>query len=514
MSDFSPFISFGLAAIVVVGILFCGSAFEHDDYIDGPMATVVRDTRLCSGDTLSMPLRTGEKVRILAYEQDKETMMYTVTTESGMRGEIGVWDVDLPLLLNETEHKDTIRDVRGSFATDVARRPTIDSFSGIGSDGERINLLHSKIRPAIANAEDYRINLTTRACRFVSRERFEQTIFGRNHHYIDSVYPPAVYMLPDGDGFRARLRVGIFDSASGFFSYPEIEYGRDTLARAISYVPFSRPATAAIARHTPMLSEVTDLGLTSFLSRDGVYSGIPVMPTFGALYRIGVALAGILWLFLPLALPAMIIGMLECTPPARVLPNSVVSMITVVVALPAFAYWLLMLIVWDAPWWCLLVMLIAIFWAVFISLEITVGIGEPHSRCPDCHHMWSFDEYDRTHERSSDSEKVIIDPAKRKVGSVTLGFEKRWIETTDEYGHVEKTEPNYYRQFRDFYEQDIYRDTYRTHHYRTYLRCSFCGRLEEGTAQHTEQIGHDFAGICKSSETDLEYIDEDLERKL
>lgn len=495
MSNFSGFLTYAIMVAVIIGGIVCGSIGEYDDYIsDGPLATVVYDTRLCAGDSLTMDLHAGDTVRFLGYDPDRANMRYTVETRSGMRGQLFPWDVDLPLMINEKKYTDTIRHISGRYAVDFAGNAGIDSLSGVGPDGERQDLMHRKIRLAVADAEDYRPNPSPRACRFASRERFELDVLGRGYRFIDSLYAPAVYMLPDGEGFEAKFRTGVFDYASGFFSYPVIKFGRDTIATSISYVPFSRPATAAIARHTPLLTEATDFALTSFLARDSAYDSNPATPGAYALYRLGMSLATVVWLILPLLLSGLTVGLLLFAPPARVIPNWVVAIVTFAVALAVAYYWMLVIIVWDVPWWCLVFMALMCLFSLPLALFLTVGISEPHTRCPNCRNMWTFEELGREYTGTTETLKIVKDPRTREVDAFAVSYDKEWIEETDRYGHVEKSDPAYYLNYNVKLEQDLYRDTYHTHSYRTCERCCVCGRIEHGELEKTEKIGREYAG--------------------
>lgn len=482
---------------------------KYDLKTDGPMLALdggaVMRQRF-DQDTINTRLAAGDSVKVLGIDRSSSGQKWLVETRRGDIGWIDASDLSgvRQIIVDGSDKGDTVS-VKAKWLDAMIYRYVYKN--GEGEETERST---SGFMPAFDGWDDYAYDRDSRAG-VCTQSKFENKTIGKSLAEINRSFGHPVLLRVTSQGFEAQYSWKAFDPSTGTMWLPDVTFGADSVAVAVSFV---RPTERAAGwlKILPFASAIIDCPLTTVAIRSGRYianaNPMPEGMMKVVMYcMIPIVLfAYFLWMFASQTVPVLLMGWLMAIPPLFAwLNDKWLRALMLVLTVVSCYVWVVIMMAWGMfPFWAILIVVIG--WYAF-SLASSPLCTYPHCRCPQCHHMYTIKfDYD---EFEYDEIATGSDVVRGKLLGKRTEKWKTWTRitttTTDRFGNksTSNRDVDVQKHSLDYntYEFIDYKVTYRLDHYTEYYKCRVCGFIEtqprvDWTEIDREQVGTHTAEIA------------------
>lgn len=481
---------------------------------DGPIITLENKAILrqrFDQDTISTALAAGDSVRVLAIDRSSYGQSWLVKTGKGDIGWIDAADLTgIRQIVTDGVNKGDTVSIKALWSTN---RRYVDYYM-YTEDGEEIKESTKDFIPDFKGWEDLQYNVTGRAG-ICSQEKFEKTAGGKSLEDVNKDFGTPVLLHVTPDGLEAQYSWKAFDPKSGEMYIPNVTFGVDSIATAVTFVHPTNCAASWLKR-MPLAVNIIDNPWTSFYIRGARYQMDPSPMISGFVKFLLICLIVLVlfvyfcWMFLMQTVPVLLMGWLIKFPIVfKPLSDKWLKILMFIVMLVCVYIQSVVMMAWGMfPIWTIVIFIMS--WYTF-SLAISPLCTYPHIRCPHCRRLFTI-KFD--HEDFEYSEiKTGFDIVRGKLlGSYKETWQK-WTEvtTTTKYGDGYSTSESHRENVRDMardvniYQYIDYEVKYRLDHYRDYYICSKCGLVEETTPVTSTELDRKIVGTHSGEERGEEY---------
>lgn len=528
MKKFRKFILWlGFVGMLVLWLVvfILPSVFEKTEYktngewIKVRKGTVV-STKILNED-YSYPLNAGDSVRLLGYKFATLTSGCLVETSSGVRGEIQMWMLDVPMLASWGNYcGDTVRLNYPSGLEKEDGRMILTKkgkITGVLSNGEKTdNLVSGDFYPDVPDVFRLKLGNIAGFTTLMSKSKFEKRMKNLDLNSAERMIGPIIFQARKGNGeVVSMFRTHVFDPKDGKFYRPYVTFSADSIAVS-SQFQLTGANSDWILRYIPGASWFFDMPITAFFARSDVYN--PLVNPKGYITEFETILYWVVWVlkkilfvvwlfcfgFIPIRLIDFII--VNCPKVFSFASNKAMSICYLVLPIVLYYFWLMVTLAWGLYW---LLAIVEVIVVGFIIIGSYVYFGSkfwnviPHTRCPNCKHIHTIELVSREFKRSD------IDVEDTTDTSVIGEDKKRWKEYTEVHqgGRVWNENERIHTETTIHERHDKYKDTFRRDRYDARYKCTVCGYKERQIETDSTRIGREYKGSKKTSrkEFDTEY---------
>lgn len=526
LKKFKLWLGFAGLLILWLVVFILPPAFEKTKYkTDGEWIKVRKGTVVYSRigtENFATKLNAGDSVRLLGYKYGSLSSGCLVETSNGERGEIQMWQLDVPMLASWGKYcGDTVRINAPSGLEKVDGRMMLTRKSvitGILPNGEKTeNLVSDAFYPDVPDVFRLKLGNVGDFTRLMSKGKFDKRMKELDLSKAEKEIGPIVFQARKSNGeVVSMFRTYVFDSSNGRFYRPEVTFSGDSVAVSYEFREMQErwPWLLSIL---PAASWIYDLPVTSYFARTDLYD--PLVNPKGYISEAGTVLYWVVWSlrkllfavwlvgfgFLPLRLVDFIV--VNCPRVFSFVSNTVMNACYIVVPIVLYYFWLLVTLAWGLYWLVALVVMIVVGFIIIGSYIYFGGKfwdGIPHTRCPNCKHIDTIELVSREFKGS------VIDVRDTTDTIVTGKDEKKTKEYTEVHqgGRVWNEDEKIHTETTIHERHDKYTDTYRRDKYDARYRCTVCGYQERQIESDSTRIGRKFKGSKKSTrkEFDTEYL--------
>ena len=482
-----PWVAVAIFA-VLVSLMVGTSLFESTRMrSDGPMMTVTANGHIfCvfGNDTINTPIAKGDSVRMLGIYNDGIFMKYLVETGNGIRGWIMPWYVDMPVLTHSKKHNPNNTIWLTNIPKTSAQYGHIlgwEYYGTLANGTKSANIYSTDYFPAFKDSHKYIFRKNT-SSHFVSREKFERNVVGKNLNFIKDKYGPVMQYIPSGaGGGEASVNTSVFDKSTGSFYEPVLTIASDSTVSSVRFGLLS-DRNSWIWKYIPLSSQLIDLPLTSFFARGSLYDSLkpsnlctsPMDKTWNWTKRIIIGIGGLIWLIvIPSAVCLLVYIMLYFRHSLYPLSDTAVRiLISILTALFAY-YWIIVTMTWgEYIFWEVLLIMITYMTCQNAFSVLTDEV--PHIRCQKCRAMEAMELVDKDFLESE--EKTEDTSQSHKLGSRTRRWQT-WTQVTQGNSSWRENVKNHYETDTDW-RRDHYKENVRYDRYMLHYQCQCCGHKE------------------------------------
>ncbi len=467
------------------------------------------------------PLNVGDSIRLLGYKAPALDSGCLVETSSGIRGEIQMWMLDVPMLASWGEYcGDTLRVNTPTGLEKVDGRMILTrkgNITGVLSNGEKTdNLISGSFYPDVPDV--FRLELSNIAgfTTLMSKAKFEKRMKNLDLSSAERLIGPVIFQARKDNGeIVTMFRTHVFDSKDGKFYRPSVTFSADSIAVS-SQFQLTGAYSDWILRYLPGASWFFDLPVTAFFARSDVYN--PLVNPKGyitefenVLYWVVWVLKKVcfvIWLFCFGFIPIRLIDFIVVNYPKVFcfVSNTVMSVCYIVLPIVLYYFWLMVTLAWGLYW---LLAIVEVIVVVFIIIGSYIYYGMkfwnyiPHTRCPNCKHIDSIELVSREFKGS------VIDVEHTTDTSVVGEDKKSWKEYTEVHqnGRVWKENERIHTETTIHERHDKYKDSIKRDKYDARYICKVCGYRERQIETDSNIIGREYKGSKNTTrkEFDTEY---------
>ena len=482
-------------------IIFTG--IDYNLQSDGPELTLENRAILrqkFNNDTISTPLKVGEKVKVLGIERSSYGQKWLVKTQRGDIGWVDASDLSfIKQIITDGKDKGDTVTIKAKWSGHL-----IHKYTYTNDKGKEKDLSTDDFIPVLEGWADYQLTLSP-VTGISTQKKFEHGAMAKSFETINQKYGDPILVHHTRDGFEAQYAWKTFEPTTGMMYRPNVTFGKDSLATAIS---FSHPTNRAstLLKIMPLSGTILNSNLVSAIIRTNRYNhtydftSSLVKKIFKWVLVVVFAFIGFFWIFGGAALPVLLAGWLIKYPKVFYpLSDTHLRILMFVLMIVSWYVWSIVMMAWGMfPIFSILMFIVC--WYAY-SLAKSSLETKPHCRCPKCRHMYTihFDQEKFEYSERKKGEDIVRG---KLLGKRTSTWEK-WTQVTvteKQGGEVKRT----YSERRDVqtmardyntYEYIEYDVDYQLDHYREYYICSNCGYVEEITRTNTKELNRKVSGI-------------------
>lgn len=499
-----------ISAVVVVSIVptLLSGADPYVVYVADKKLMI--ESEVMDDVKVKTTVRKGEELKVLGYIAGSHYFQPSlwVETASGVRGKLSVVQLGVPIMAwnSRTEAMESVQVMK----TDEEEWKYFCRFA----DGEVEEMNFDDIAPELPEQmtrNQFAPN-SLKDC-YMSLEKFEKKYIGNTFEENESKFRPAMAVATFKDTLRAVYPLTVINMKNGKRYTPSVSY--DKSMRAVSYaLDYKDDRSAWFLAKLPLMQTIIDNPIGAYLI-EGTYTdimpGVDVeenhKPWWKQLHlyalMIVICVFALMWLFLPPALPVLLIGVLmHFRKVFYPLGNKTLILITLCVSLLSTYVWMALMLAWGMFSICLFVYL-PLFFRTFKLVVRPLWGHIPHMRCPQCRSLETF-EHVRT-EVEKEYDMWNKEQEFRKVLGESKRTWKSWTEhtttytdgskktsTSDHKNHEEITRTLLYDDYDVLYHVTVYKKTH---------ECQFCGELEYTFDNKYKEIDRRYRGQHTTTST-------------
>jgi hypothetical protein len=248
-------------------IIFTG--IDYNLQSDGPELTLENRAILrqkFNNDTISTPLKVGEKVKVLGIERSSYGQKWLVKTQRGDIGWVDASDLSfIKQIITDGKDKGDTVTIKAEWSGHLIHKYTYTNDKGNEKD-----LSTDDFIPVLEGWADYQLTLSP-VTGISTQKKFEHGAIGKSFETINQKYGDPILVHHTRDGFEAQYAWKTFEPTTGMMYRPNITFGKDSLATAIS---FSHPTNRAstLLKIMPLSGTILNSNLVSAIIRTNRYN--------------------------------------------------------------------------------------------------------------------------------------------------------------------------------------------------------------------------------------------------
>lgn len=463
---------------------------------------------------IATPLKAGDSVRVLGYWRAKFDASCLVETASGVRGELQMWMLDVPLLVSGLKYSgDTVMLNSPKKFTTYKDRQIVardQKITGTLPNGETTDdLWGSDFYPDIPDVFKLKLDANNGFTKLMSKRKYERLAEELDFKNAESRIGPMSTLCRNGKNeIISSYRTFVFDPENGKFFKPLITFSPDSVAVSIDLIE-ARDRSDWLLSILPGAEWVYDLPITTFFARSDIYDGLinpkglisTVATVWFWIRWVFSALGSLLWLFCFGYIVLWLLNFIIANYPSvfRKVSNKGMMVVYFIVFACFYYYWILTTLAWGMLWFLIIVDIIVAA-GIYSLYTIPLSNEVPHTRCPKCREFGSIYLITKKFVNSSTYQR-------HGTQTETTGIKvRRWVNYTqvtqgtrswrENVRHFEETTVHQrHKHYEDTIKRDLYDEKY---------RCLNCGYEEERLNTHHTWLGRRDTGTTTSTHRKVE----------
>lgn len=514
-----------LLFILWVSLYIVSSAVEKTKYnTDGEWLKVRKNAVIYSKvgqEDIATSLNPGDSVRLLGYQGSWCYSNCLVETSSGVRGDLQMCMLDIPLLASGGKYSgDTIKlNDPKKFETINGRKCLSDNakITGVVTNGEKANdLMNEDFYPDVPDVFKLKLGDMNGFTKLMSKGKFEKIMENLHLDNAERLIGPVNYQARKGNNeVISTFRTYVYDPSDGKFYRPTVTFSADSLAVSSQFKETRTEfdwflKSDWLIRILPAASWVYNLPVTSFFVRSDIYD--PLVNPIGYISEAGTVMYWVKWVFKILGffvwlfgfgiIPIYLLNFILVNYPGvfKMVSNNAMHVIFVVALIGLNYFWILATLAWGMLWLLVLVDIFIVICA-YVVYGFTFWNFIPHTRCPNCKHIDTMEMVSKDFVGST-----IVHG--NSTETTTIGEDKKsWVEYTRvTQGNTSWREnEKLITETTTHHRHDHYRDTFKRDKYDVLFCCSVCGYKERTIDTDSKLIDRKHKGSHKTSSKDLSY---------
>lgn len=467
-------------------------------------------------------LNSDDSVRLLGYKAAVLNSGCLVETSSGVRGEIQMWMLDIPMLASGGKYSgDTVRlNAPAKLETLDGRKSLTSkgSITGVLRNGEKTdNLIADNFYPAVPDVFKLKLNNMAGFTTLMSKGKFEKRMKDLTLRDAERKIGPVFFQGVRGNGeIVAAFRTHVFDPSDGKFYRPLVTFSADSMAVS-SRFQLTGANSDYILRYLPEASLFFNLPAIAFFARSDIYN--PLVNPKGyisefqnVLYWVLWSLSKVcfvIWIFCFGFIPLRVLDFIVTYYPKvfGFVSNTAMNATYWILLLVSYYFWLMVTLAWGMYWLVVIVEMIVYFFIIACCIVYYTNKFwdyVPHTRCPECKHIDTIELVRRDFKGSEIGVRNTTDT--NKIGEDKKTW-KEWTEVHHSSGRVEIRDEVIHTETTIHERHDKYKEKVRRDKYAAYYRCTVCGHTEGEIETQTTLLSRLYKGSKKTSrkDTDVEY---------